>query len=63
MKKYRDEIAKVCHEMIKDGYSLGMVSDVEMKEFEEECFVPESTAKAPGARQRLTPIYTGPRKV
>jgi hypothetical protein len=39
MKKYRDEIALVCHEMIKDGHALGLISDGEMREFEENAFV------------------------
>ena len=41
MKKYRDEIAMICHEMMKDGYRFGLVSDAEMKEFEEDGFVEE----------------------
>jgi len=49
MKKYRDEIAEVCHEIVKDGYSLGIVTDDEMKEFEADCFVsePETAPAAP----------------
>ena len=39
MKEYRDEIAMVCHEMMKAGQSVGAVSDAEMQEFEENCFV------------------------
>jgi nucleoid-associated protein YgaU len=41
MKKYRDEIAGICHEIVKDGYRLGIVTDDEMKEFEADGFVPE----------------------
>jgi hypothetical protein len=39
MKKYRDEIAMVCHEIVKDGQNAGLVSEAEMREFEENCFV------------------------
>ena len=39
MEKYRDEIAMLCHETMKDGYKLGLVSDSEMEEFEKNCFV------------------------
>jgi len=42
MKKYRDEIAKVCHEIVEDGYHSGIINDAEMKEFEADCFVQES---------------------
>ena len=38
-KVFRDEIAMLCHETMKDGYRVGIVSDEEMKEFEENCFV------------------------
>jgi ATP-dependent protease HslVU (ClpYQ) peptidase subunit len=45
MQKYRDEIAEVCHEIVKDGYSLGIITDDEMTEFEADCLVqePETT--------------------
>ena len=42
MKKYRDEIAKMCHEIVEDGYRLGIITDDEMKEFEADCFVSET---------------------
>ena len=41
-RQYRDEIAMVCHDMMKAGQSIGAVSDSEMKEFEADCFVKES---------------------
>jgi DNA-binding transcriptional regulator YiaG len=52
MKKYRDEIAEVCHEIVKDGYRSGKVTDAEMKEFEADCLVKEpktsyATEKSP----------------
>jgi hypothetical protein len=47
MKKYRDEIAMVCHEMVKDGHDLGLINDAEMKEFEENAFVSEPNREAP----------------
>ena len=42
MKKYRDEIAEICHEIVEDGYRSGKITDVELKEFEKDCFVSES---------------------
>jgi hypothetical protein len=41
MKKYRDEIAGICHEIVEDGYRLGIVTDDEMREFETDSFVSE----------------------
>ncbi|MDR2759303.1 MAG: hypothetical protein LBB78_07980 [Spirochaetaceae bacterium] len=49
MKKYRDEIAMVCHDMMKAGQSIGAVSDAEMRKFEENAVVsePEPVQEAP----------------
>jgi hypothetical protein len=52
MKTYRDEIAMVCHEMMKAGRSIGAISDAEMQEFEENALVStpetfEETVAAP----------------
>jgi DNA-binding transcriptional regulator YiaG len=44
MKKYRDEIAEVCHEIVEDGYRSGIISAAEMREFEADCFVEEQEA-------------------
>ena len=41
-KQYRDEIALVCHDMMKDAHSVGGVNDAEMREFEADCFVQET---------------------
>jgi hypothetical protein len=48
MKKYRDEIAMACHDIVKDGHNLGIINDAEMTEFEADCFVegPETAYKA-----------------
>jgi hypothetical protein len=42
MKHYRDEIAMVCHDIMKAGRSVGAVSNAEMQEFEKNCFVQDS---------------------
>ncbi|MDR2952009.1 MAG: hypothetical protein LBU82_02070 [Treponema sp.] len=47
MEKYRDEIAEVCHEIVKDGYRLGIVTDDEMKEFEADSFIPDPEKAQP----------------
>jgi len=46
-KQYRDEIAMVCHDMMKTAQSVGAVSDTEMEEFEADCFIHESEAAHP----------------
>ena len=40
--EYRDEIAMVCHTMMKSAQRVGAISDTEMREFEKDCFVEES---------------------
>ena len=47
MKKYRDEIAEICHEIVEGGYRLGIITNDEMREFEADSFVsePETTPK------------------
>ena len=40
-KRYRDEIAMVCHGTMKAIHNVGGISDIEMKEFEADCFVHE----------------------
>jgi DNA-binding transcriptional regulator YiaG len=44
-KQYRDEIAMVCHDMMKDARSVGAVTDSEMREFEKDCFTEEVIEK------------------
>jgi hypothetical protein len=43
-KQYRDEIAMVCHDMMKAAHNVGGVTNAEMKEFEEDCFKEEPEA-------------------
>ena len=44
MKKFRDEIADICHEIVEDGYRADKITDTEMKEFESDCFVNDDKA-------------------
>jgi DNA-binding transcriptional regulator YiaG len=43
-KQYRDEIAMVCHDMMKSAYDVGAVTNAEMREFEKDCFIEEPEA-------------------
>jgi len=38
---YRDEIAMVCHDMMKSAQSVGAINETEMRNFEIDCFVEE----------------------
>jgi hypothetical protein len=41
-KRYRDEIAMITHDIMKDFQQVGAVSDAEMREFEKDCFVSDT---------------------
>ncbi|GHS84753.1 hypothetical protein AGMMS50293_31430 [Spirochaetia bacterium] len=58
-KTYKSEIMMVIHQHIEDGYKLGLVSDEEMHEFDEDCLVPEavSTPKVASSHRPVTPAY------
>ena len=46
MKKYRSEALMVTHQDAEGLHRLGIISDVEMKEYDEDCYVQEpETAK------------------
>jgi DNA-binding transcriptional regulator YiaG len=47
MKKYESELMKVLHEQAVDFYKDGIISDAEMKEYDEDCLV--STTDTAGA--------------
>jgi DNA-binding transcriptional regulator YiaG len=53
MKKYRDEIAMVMHDMMKTALSVGAASDADMREFEKTCFV---KIPAPSAKNKIEHI-------
>ena len=57
MKKFRDDIAMVCHEIIKDGHQLGIVTDAEMEDFEKGCFAdePDTIPQSVNAPKAVTP--------
>jgi hypothetical protein len=46
MKTSREEIALVCHELMKAGQSIGAINDEEMRKFEENAFVSDPEAPA-----------------
>ncbi|MDR3170280.1 MAG: hypothetical protein LBU17_01485 [Treponema sp.] len=42
-KKYKDEISMVIHEMMEDLYEIGAIDEAEMREFDEDCLVPDDS--------------------
>jgi len=40
-KKYQSEALMVCHQSAKDLFEIGAISEAEMKEFDDMCFVEE----------------------
>ena len=42
MRKYYSEASMVCHQSAKDLYEIGAISESEMREFDERCFVQET---------------------
>jgi DNA-binding transcriptional regulator YiaG len=62
-KKYQSEQLMVCHQDAEALYQIGAISEAEMREFDEECLVPDPRApkKAPANVQQV-PAYAGFRK-
>jgi DNA-binding transcriptional regulator YiaG len=61
-KKYQSEQLMVIHQSAQDLFELGIIDSAKMREFDEDCLVPEPTSKAPIAQKTLTPAYTHPRQ-
>jgi len=53
--KYESDIAKTIHEVALAGFRLGIVSEAEMREYDELCLTPEAlqdkTAKSNSAHE------------
>jgi hypothetical protein len=61
--RYQSELLGVLHQEALADYQLGIISEAEMKEYDEDCLVPEPTSKALGTRQAPVPAYTSPQQV
>jgi DNA-binding transcriptional regulator YiaG len=61
-KKYQSEALMVCHQSARDLFDLGIIDSAKMREFDEDCLVPESAAKTPGTRKIPAPVHTQPRR-
>jgi hypothetical protein len=60
-KKYQSEQLMVCHQDAEVMRRLGILSDTEMREFDDDCLVPDP--KAPKkAHASVPPAYASPRK-
>jgi DNA-binding transcriptional regulator YiaG len=42
-KKYQSELDMVIYEMAQDLYEIGAIDETEMREFDEDCLVPDDS--------------------
>jgi hypothetical protein len=61
--KYQSELLGVLRQEAMIDYKLGFISEAEMREYDEDCLVPELAAKAPSPRKAPTPAHASPRQV
>ncbi|MDR1247925.1 MAG: XRE family transcriptional regulator [Treponema sp.] len=64
-KKYQSEQLGVCHQDAEALYRIGAISEAELREFDEDCLVPDPKApkKVPaGVQQVPASAYASPRK-
>jgi DNA-binding transcriptional regulator YiaG len=59
-RKYQSEILGVIHQDAEAMYTVGAISEAKMKEYDQDCLVPEPTPKASAVQQSPTPAYTVP---
>ena len=59
-KRYRDEIAMVTHDIMKDFQQAGAVTDTEMREFEKDCFVSDTDSARKTPEPQETRVHTRP---
>jgi DNA-binding transcriptional regulator YiaG len=57
-KKYQSEQLMVCHQDAEALYQIGAITEAEMREFDEDCLVPEPAANTSGAQPSSVPAYT-----
>ena len=58
-KRYYSEASMVCHQSAKDLFEIGAITEAEMKEFDDRCFVEEEpkkdyTAEKPTVMKHVT---------
>jgi DNA-binding transcriptional regulator YiaG len=62
-KKYQSEQLMVCHQDAEALYRIGAINEAEMREFDEDCLVPEPEApKTVHASARQTSAFANSRK-
>jgi DNA-binding transcriptional regulator YiaG len=57
-KKYQSKMLQVIHEDMKGMHDLGIISDAEMREFDEECLVQEPEPSYKSTSSART-VYSG----
>jgi putative transcriptional regulator len=61
-KKYQSKQLAACHESAQALYEIGAITEAQMREFDEECLVPEPALNASRPRQPHTPADTCSRR-
>jgi DNA-binding transcriptional regulator YiaG len=56
-KKYQSELLKVIHQDAAEWHKIGAIDDARMREYDEDCLVPEPTPKTSSPRQTPTPAH------
>jgi hypothetical protein len=59
MKKYKSELMKVLHEQAVDFYKDGIISDAEMKGYDEDCLVQKVDTSASSTGRRSPLVASG----
>jgi DNA-binding transcriptional regulator YiaG len=52
-KKYQSEALMVCHQDAEGMHRLGIIDDAQMREFDEDCLVPETTPSVTTAQNTI----------
>jgi putative transcriptional regulator len=57
-KKYQSEQLMACHETAQALFEIGAITKAQMREFDEDCLVPDPAPKANSPQQPPVPAYT-----
>jgi hypothetical protein len=57
-KKYQSEQLMVCHQDAEALYRIAAITEAQMREFDEDCLIPEPAPKSASAQKPPAPAYT-----
>jgi DNA-binding transcriptional regulator YiaG len=61
-KNYQSELLMILHQDAESLHRIGVLSDTEMREFDEDCLLREAQSPATPRRQPAPPAYAGEHK-